>query len=291
MSASSRSGWVTGGLVAAGIALATNGQGLLQQLPGADKVLRLAQAEPGASDTPAEGTAPSSAASAAPGGMGPLGDLPAKDKPRAGEKSAAPAEGPDGKAAAAELPEMDTERDAQPFTPQAASCTTETLSPAGLAAELRRATKRNAAERERLAREKVAIASLKEELIVARRQLEDTIARKEATEARAAEELAKRKAEEASLEENALKAAAQKAKAGNGAEEQEQGRVVLANAIRNMPPPKAAGLLAALDNDTAGDVLGRLKPKDAGAVLAVMDPERATSLVKYLANGSKGGAR
>jgi flagellar motility protein MotE (MotC chaperone) len=255
---------LTGGVVAAGIALGTSHEGLLER--GREQVrLAMAQDEGSAAEGSAAG---GGGAEPPPPVEGAAGDEdPAEETPQGAPPAevAAEASTPPGgaKAPRVEARTMDTAEEARPFSPQRLTCTTESLSSTGLIDELRRAGTRNAAEREQIAAERAELAALKEELVTARRQLEKSIAQEELGAATAAPSI-------------------------------DGGRAVLADAIRNMPSSRAAALLAALDDATAGDVLRRLKAKDAGAVLAVMEPARARTLVVYLAkNGTaaKGSTR
>ena len=53
-------------------------------------------------------------------------------------------------------------------------------------------------------------------------------------------------------------------------------------AYEAMPAEDAATRLAALDNDTALLILTRMKSKKVGAAIALMDPQKAAVLTKYM---------
>jgi flagellar motility protein MotE (MotC chaperone) len=50
-----------------------------------------------------------------------------------------------------------------------------------------------------------------------------------------------------------------------------------------MPPEDAAARISALDNDTALQIMTRMKSKKAGAIIAVMEPHKAATLTRRLA--------
>lgn len=50
-----------------------------------------------------------------------------------------------------------------------------------------------------------------------------------------------------------------------------------------MPPEDAAARISAMDNDTALQIMTRMKSKKAGAIIAVMEPRKAATLTRRLA--------
>lgn len=193
---------------------------------------------------------------------GPAADVAAVETGRAAASENGAAT--DAGASAGKTTGGDTAAGARPFAPQKLSCTGDNMSQAGLVAELREAGIRMAKEKERLAAERADLEALKAEITTARKQLEELLARTEKPDA-----------------------TPPPPKVDDG------GKVLLADAIRNMPPARASSLIATLSDAAATDVLRRLKPKDAGAILAVMEPARARALTLHLAgvNEPAGGAR
>jgi flagellar motility protein MotE (MotC chaperone) len=59
---------------------------------------------------------------------------------------------------------------------------------------------------------------------------------------------------------------------------------VVSKAIKGMKPEQAAALIAHLDRTLAADVLQRMKPADAGAVLGFLRPEMGAALATEIAN-------
>lgn len=65
--------------------------------------------------------------------------------------------------------------------------------------------------------------------------------------------------------------------------EKEQERLLkVAKIYESMPAEEAAGTLAKLDDDMAVTILGALKPKSAGKILAQMESEKAAALSRKL---------
>lgn len=64
----------------------------------------------------------------------------------------------------------------------------------------------------------------------------------------------------------------------------------LVDIYAKMDPEAAAAQLAAADTATAVSVLHQLKPRNASAILDVMDPAKATMLVKVIADTARGRA-
>ena len=59
---------------------------------------------------------------------------------------------------------------------------------------------------------------------------------------------------------------------------------VVSKAVKGMKPEQAAALIAHLDRGLAADVLQRMKPADAGAVLGFLRPEMGAALATEIAN-------
>jgi hypothetical protein len=59
---------------------------------------------------------------------------------------------------------------------------------------------------------------------------------------------------------------------------------IVSKAIKGMKPEQAAALIAHLDRSLAADVLQRMKPADAGAVLGFLRPETGAALATEIAN-------
>jgi hypothetical protein len=59
---------------------------------------------------------------------------------------------------------------------------------------------------------------------------------------------------------------------------------IVSKAVKGMKPEQAAALIAHLDRTLAADVLQRMKPADAGAVLGFLRPEMGAALATEIAN-------
>jgi flagellar motility protein MotE (MotC chaperone) len=93
------------------------------------------------------------------------------------------------------------------------------------------------------------------------------------------------RAETARLEALVQKAAAASPAPGPAVEPRPPGQVELVSrALRGMPAPQAAAIIGHLDRALAAEVLVRMRPAEAGAILGFTKPELAAALATDIAS-------
>ncbi|MEM6730072.1 MAG: hypothetical protein AAF658_00865 [Myxococcota bacterium] len=118
---------------------------------------------------------------------------------------------------------------------------------------------------------------------------------REARVAQREEELRKRESEFQRRISNAVKRIEELeaiAEAGKQGREARETRVMtLAKALEGLSAKKAAPMLANVELDLARELMMRLSPKQFGALLTVMDPQRAADLMQEVAQVATPGRR